>query len=354
MEDGPGNLPVVHQHGDAPADSNDKGHAQKIRAARHIGLGNLLFAHTVDEPDKDAAHQEQGAELREPPAQDRQKQAHLVKGDDAVNHHQEGQGEEEHDDLPPGGEFHRLGHIGLELPRAHADDGPGGILFYFRGVGHDKPDGGALKDQPLEEPEQDAVPQGDPGEARRDARGKGVDGGADDPRPGPQEDDGDAHHRVIARRQENGNQQGEEGHGLLPHAICRSPKPEGQHQDGDHPLLPAAQALDDAAHPGVHGPRLHHHAQKAPYHQDKDADVHRVIEPGEGGLQHRSHALGAGGHGVVGPGHRHLVHIRVGPCRDQPGGKGHQDDEQEQDGVGRGHTELCIFQRVSPLFTSRW
>ena len=68
MEDGAGDLPVVHQHGDAPADADDQGHPQQIRAARHVGLGNGLLPHAVDEADDHAADQEQGAELREPPA----------------------------------------------------------------------------------------------------------------------------------------------------------------------------------------------------------------------------------------------------------------------------------------------
>ena len=239
MEDGARNLAVVHQHGDAPADADDQGHAQQIRAARHIGLGDLLLPHVVDEADDDAAHQEQGAELREPPAQNRQGQAHLVKGNHAVNHHQEGQGEDGHDHLPPGGKLHGPLHVGLDFSRAHAHYGPGRVPLHPGGVGHDKPNGRPLKDNPLDGPEEDPLSQRHPGEPRRDARGEGVDGGADDSRPGSQKDNGNAHHGVIARRQKNGNQQGKEGHGLFPHAVGGAAQAEGDHQNRDEPFFPS-------------------------------------------------------------------------------------------------------------------
>ena len=261
MENGPSDLPIVHQHGNAPADADDQGHSQKVRAARHIGFGNLLLPHAVNEADDHAAHQKQGAELRKPPAQNRQRQAHLVKGDDAVDHHQKHQREEDHDNLALRCEHRlRLLHAHLDFARAHAHHGPGGIFLYPGGIGGDIPDGGALKHNPLEEAQHNAIPQGHPGKARGDAGGKGVDGGADDARSRSQQNYGNAHHGVIARRQKHGDQQGIKGHGLLPHAVGGAPQAEEQHQDGDEPLLPAPQPLDDAGHAGIHRAGLHHHA----------------------------------------------------------------------------------------------
>ena len=51
------------------------------------------------------------------------------------------------------------------------------------------------------------------------------------------------------------------------------------------------------------------------------------------------HALGIGLRQVVAARHRDAVHVVVSPRRNQPGGDSHQDDQQEQDGVGRGHVE---------------
>ena len=229
MEDRVGDAAVVHQHGDAPADADDERHAQQVRAARHEGLGDLILPHAVDEADDDAAHQEQGGEFREPPAQNRQGQAHLVKGDDAVDHDEKGQGEEGHDDLALRREGHGLVHGDMNFSRADAHHGFGGVLLDPGGVGHDEPDGRALEHDPLEDPEQNALPQRYAGKARRDAGGKGVHRGGDDAGAGPQQDDGNAHHRVIARGQKHRDQQRIKGHGLLPHAIRRAAQAKQQH-----------------------------------------------------------------------------------------------------------------------------
>ena len=343
MEHGVGDGAVVHQHRDAPADADDQRDAQKIRAAGHKGVRDLIFSLAVDQTDDDAAHQKQGAELREPPAENRQRQAHLVKGNDGVDHQEERQGKDRHDDLPLGGKGHRLIHCHVNVSGAHAHHGFGGILFHLGRVGHHKPDGGGLKDNPLNDPQQNAIPQGHPGKARRDARCKGVHRGADDAGPGAQQNNGDAHHRVIARRKKHRNQQRIKGHGLLPHAVGGAAQAEQQHQNGDQPLLPAAQALDDAGDARIHRAGFHHNAQEPAHHQNEHAHIHGVVKAGEGRLQHIAHPLGVRVHRVVGARHRHAVHVVIGACRDHPGGRGHQDDQQKEDGIGGGHAEFGVF-----------
>jgi len=76
-------------------------------------------------------------------------------------------------------------------------------------------------------------------------------------------------------------------------------------------------------------------------------------EAGEGGFQHRYGALGRGGGGVVGPRRRPPVHVLVGAGWNHPCGGGHQDDQQKEDGIGRGHPELGLLQRNAP-FIFRW
>ena len=348
VEDRVGDGAVVHQHSDAPADADDKGHAQKVRAAGHVGLYQLLLTHPVNEADDDTCHQEQGGELRKPPAQSGQGQAHLVKGHHSIDHDEECQRKEGHDDLPLGGKGHLLVHAYLDLARAHAHHGFGGVLLDLRGVGHHKPDGRRLKGHPLQQPQHDTLSQRDPGKARGDASGKGVHRGGDDAGPGPQQDHADAHYRVVPGRQEHRDQQGIKGHGLLPHAVGGAAQAEQQHQNGDQPLLPAAQQADDVAHAGVHGTGLHHHAQKAAHHQDEDAHVHRVVKARKSCLQNVAHSLGILLHRVVRPRHRHAVHVVIAARRDDPGGGSHQDQQQEQDRIGCGHVEFFLIQDIYP------
>ena len=104
-----------------------------------------------------------------------------------------------------------------------------GPVSYTHLVGGDIPDGGTLKDHELNEPPEKALSQRDPGEACGDAGGEGVHRGGDDTGPGPQQDHRHAYHSVIARRQKNRQQQREEGHGLLPHAVGGAAQTEKQH-----------------------------------------------------------------------------------------------------------------------------
>ena len=342
---------VVHQNGDAPADADDEGHPQHIRAARHEGLRDLVLPPPVHKADDDTAHKKKGRELREPPAKAGQPQSHLIEGDDAVGHQQKGQGEEEQNRLPPGRQGQDLLGVHMETAAAHPHHGAGGVPPHPLGVGHHIPDGKSLEEDPLEKPQPDALPQGDPRKARGDAGGKGVYRGGHDPRSGPQQDHADAHHRVIPRRQEDGDQKRVEGHGLLPHTVGGAPQAKEQHQDGDEPLLPAVQPGNDIADPGIDGPALHHDAQEAPHHQDKDADVHRVVEAGEGRLGDGPQPLGAGLHALIGAGNRDAVQALIASRRNQPGGGGHQDNQQEKDGVCRWHAEALhretsFFRRV--------
>ena len=330
---------VVHQNRDAPADADDEGHPQHVRAARHEGLRDLVLPPPVHKADDDAAHKEQGRELREPPAPGGQGEAHLVKGDDAVGHQQEGPGKEGQDHLPPGRQGQDLLGVHPQAAAAHPHHGAGGVPPHPLGVGHHIPDGKALEEDPLQKPQADALPQGDPGEARRDAGGEGVHRGGHDPRPGPQQNHADAHHGVVARRQEDRDQQGVEGHGLLPHAVGGAAQAKEEHQDGDEPLLPAVQSGDDVADPGVDGPALHHDPQKAPHHQDEEADVHRVVKAGEGRLGDGPQPLGAGLRRLIGPRDGDALHPVIAPRRDEPGGGGHQDDKKKEDGICRRHTE---------------
>ena len=120
-------------------------------------------------------------------------------------------------------------HICVKPACADAHHGAAGVPLYPGGVGGDIPDGDALKKNELNDPPEDAVPQRDPGKACGDAGGKGVHGGGDDPGSGPQQDHRHAYHSVIARRQKNRQQQREEGHGLLPHAVGGAAQTEKQH-----------------------------------------------------------------------------------------------------------------------------
>ena len=186
MEDGVCDGSIVHQYSNAPADANDQGHAQQIRAAAHEGLRDFHLPLAVQQADHHAAHQEQRAELREPPSQRGKGQSHLVKGDHSVDHDQKDQGEQDHDGLAFRGEFHRVVHGHLKPSAAHPHHGPGRVLLHPGGIGHDVPDGSPLEDHPLDDPQQDAVSQGHPGKAGGDARGKGVYRGADDSGAGSQ------------------------------------------------------------------------------------------------------------------------------------------------------------------------
>ena len=120
-------------------------------------------------------------------------------------------------------------HICVKPACADAHHGAAWVPLYPGGVGGDIPDGGPLKDHALNEPPEKALPQRDPGEACGDAGGEGIHRGGDDAGPGPQQDHRHAHHRVIARRQKNRQQQREEGHGLLPHAVGGAAQTEKQH-----------------------------------------------------------------------------------------------------------------------------
>ncbi len=329
MENGVGDAAVVHQHGDAPADADDERHAQQVRAAGDEGLRQLHLPQPVHKAHHDAAHQKQGGQLREPPAQHRQGQAHLVKGDDAVDHHQKGKGKDDQNGGVPPGQGLDLAHVGVELSGADTHHGAAGVPFHPGGVGGDIPDGDTLKKNKLDDPPEDAVPQGDPGKACGDAGGKGVHGGGDDPGSGSQQDHRHPHHRVIARRQEYRQQQGEEGHGLLPHAVGGAAQAEKYHQNGDQPFLPPVEPADHLADAGVNGAGPDHNAQKASDHQDKHAHVHRVVKAGKRGQQDLPHALRVLRHRVIGPGLGHAVFVIVGAGRDQPRGSRHDHQQQK-------------------------
>ena len=174
MEDGICDGTLVHQNCDAPADTDDKTDAQHISTACHKSLHQFLLAHAVNEANENAAHQKQGRQFREPPSESRQRCSQFVKGDDAVDHHDERACKYRHDDFPPSRKLHGLFHAGFQLAGTNTHHRPGWVLFHLGRISHDEPDGGGFEHHPLDQTKDDALSQRDSRKAGGNAGGKRV------------------------------------------------------------------------------------------------------------------------------------------------------------------------------------
>jgi hypothetical protein len=189
--------------------------------------------------------------------------------------------------------------------------------------------------------------EGDTGRVGGDHGGERVDGGAQGTDTGSQQHGRGSHDRVEAGGHHHRHQQGVERQGLFRHAVDGAPCGEQRHQNGDHPLFTATQAIGDALDTGIDGTCLGHDAKEATDDQDEEGDVDGasligvvVVETVDGCQQHVDYPLGIGIHQFVGTGHRHflaegLVHGHlVFAGRHYPAQGGHQGDQHKQYRVG--------------------
>ena len=126
--------------------------------------GQVRLGETADDADHDGEEEERGRHLGEPPPERGEPDAHVLPGDDAVDHHQEGEEEEGEDDLATPGE-------GAERRSASCPDRKcrsfssfwaktsdfEGSALHFLGVAHHEEDADGETDDEHEEPEHDAV-----------------------------------------------------------------------------------------------------------------------------------------------------------------------------------------------------
>ena len=108
VQHGVGDAAVGHHHGDATRDADDQGDPEEVTRTVDERVGELGLAHLADEADDDREHDEGRGHLREPPPQSGDPDAHVLPGDDAVHHHQEGQAEHREDRLLTAGHDGRL------------------------------------------------------------------------------------------------------------------------------------------------------------------------------------------------------------------------------------------------------
>ena len=175
------------------------------------------------------------------------------------------------------------------------------------------------------------------------------------PIPQPEQDDRGAGHGVVAGGDHHRDHERVEREALLGHAVRRAAEGEDDHQDRDHPAFPAAELGHQPRDAGLDRPGPHGHAQEAADHDDEQGDVDGpeqdavvvvadvalvVLDPVEpvdrGGQGVDQDALGIAVDRGVGPRDRCPVLVQlVGARRDDPGEDGHQDDQREEDGVGR-------------------
>ncbi len=342
MQDGVGDHAVVHHHHDTAGDTDDEGHAEQVTGTVDEVGGQLFLAHAGDEADDDGGSQEDTGDLRHPPAQ----YGH------PVDHHGEGGDEDAQHDLAGQGELQHLvtlvaEEVGAVLFPLVGHQGLARIVAHHLGVTHHVGDTQDPAGHQHGHPQPDAVGEGDAGGIGGDHGGERVDGGAQGPDAGTEQHGGGGDDRVEAGGHHHRYQQGVERQGLFRHAVDGAPCGEQRHQDGDHPLLAAAQAVGDALDAGVDGPRLGHDAEEATDDQDEEGDVDGacligvvVVEAVDGCQQHVNDALGIGIHQLVGTGHRHflaegLVHGHlVFAGGHYPAQGGHQGDQHKQYRVG--------------------
>ena len=98
-----GDLPVVHDHGDAAGDADDECHPEQVARPVDERAGQVRLGESADDADQDGEEEERGGHLREPPPERGNRDPEVLPGDDAVDHDHEGQEEEpEHDLVAPG------------------------------------------------------------------------------------------------------------------------------------------------------------------------------------------------------------------------------------------------------------
>jgi hypothetical protein len=215
------------------------------------------------------------------------------------------------------------------------------------GVAHHVGDAGQPAESQDDEAEREALGERHAGGVGRDDGGEGIDGRAQRADAGPDHDDRNAGHRVVAGGDHHRDEQRIEGEGLLGHAIGRPAQREQRHQDRDHPLLASLERDHGAADAGVDRAGARHQPEKGADEQHEQGDVGRaglvavrIVEARNRRHEPRDRALGVGLDPVVGARHGHLaaerlVHLALvlasGQDKCQEADK---NDQPEQDGVG--------------------
>ncbi len=342
MQYGVGDHAVVHHHHDTAGDTDDEGHAEQVAGTVNEVGGQLLFTHAGDDADDDGGGQEHTGDLRHPPAQ----HCH------PVDHHGEGGDEDAQHYLASKSELQHLvalvaEEVGTVLFPLVSHQGLAGVAANHLGVAHhighaEQPAGHQHGDaQP------DAIGKGDTGGVGGDHGGERVDGGTQGTDTGPQQHGGGGDDRVEAGSHHHRHQQGVERQGLFRHAVDGAPCGEQRHQDRDHPLFTAAQAVGYPFDTGIDGTGLGHYAKKTTDDQDEEGDVDgaclvgvMVVETIDRRQQHVDDPLGIALYQLVGASHRHFlaegfVHGHfVFAGRHYPAQGGHQGDQHEQYRVG--------------------
>ncbi len=337
-----GDHAVVHHHYDTAGDTDDEGHTEQVAGTVNKVGGQLFLAHAGDEAHDDGGSQEHAGDLGHPPAQ----YGHTV------DHHGEGGDKDTKHDFAGSGELQHLvalvaEEVGTVLFPLVSHQGLAWIVAHHLGVTHHV--GNA--DQPAGDQhghaQPDTVGEGDAGGVGGDNGSKRVDGGAQGTDTGTEQHGSGGDDRVKTGGHHHRYQQGVERQGLFRHAVDGAPCGEQRHQDGDHPLFAAAQAIGDTLDTGVDGASLGHDAEKATDDQDKEGDVDGacligivVVETINRGQQHVDDPLGIALNLLVGTRHRHFLaegfvhgHL-VFAGRHYPAQGGYQGDQHKQYRVG--------------------
>src|SRR5699024_10984632 len=139
---------------------------------------------------------------------------------------------------------------------------------------------------------------------------------------------------------QNGQHQRVKGDGLFRHAEGGAPQGEHQHQNGDEQGLLAPELGHQGGNAPVNGPGFAHNPQKPAHHEDKGGDVDGLVQPLQGGGEHRGDGLALLGNLLIGARHRLPLRSRlVASGGDDPGENGHHQQQGEENGVGGGHAK---------------
>ena len=280
VQDGVGDLAVVHDDGDAAGDADDEGDTEEVAGAVDERGGELALVHPVDQADEDGEEEERGRHLGEPPPQGGEADAQVLPRDDPVDHHREGGAEESEDELVLAGEddltgvgVGRCGEVAFVVLLHVEHERRGRVVPHPLGVAEHEPDAGGQADDEDDESESEAVAEGDVGEAGGDAGGERVDGRAEHADAAAEQDDQRPDERVVTGGDHHGDDEDVEGEALLGHPERRSADGEDGHQDRDHPAFVTAKAGHEQRDAGLDGARLHRDADEAADDEDEQGDV---------------------------------------------------------------------------------